>query len=299
MQDTCPICSNTLLRHLHRREISWFCPRCRQKMPNLEQQNVTLNSSCNQVVYNLNKVNNIQPTLLPTVKYQPQLVTTKQLEKNITITQVLDEQSVIVDSLVSKEQKRLEIVDFIISQINSIIINEITDDTSSATSFNGSSETPTPGFLNRRCHVLTNTELNIQDQKTIFPESEKLAVAKIEPNQIIKADFLKDSKLVLLYICQAIILRNPDLLNNQSLQELKNNYTNHNLPTEQIICWLNLIKTAVLDFIASITFEVSESLARQSLHCGQLTVASLPRYPCHPLDTEVANYFDLAIASII
>ncbi len=67
MQDTCPICSNTLLRHLDRCEISWFCSRCRQKMPNFEQQKVTSTSSSNRVVYNLKKIKNIQPTLLPTL----------------------------------------------------------------------------------------------------------------------------------------------------------------------------------------------------------------------------------------
>ncbi len=255
MQDICPICSNTLLRHLDRREISWFCPRCRQKMPNLERQAVTYPSSYAGVVYKLNKVNNTQPTLLPSVQCQPQLAIARQPEKNITITQIVDEQSVIVNSLVHEEQKRLEVVDFIISQINSIIINEI-----------------------------ANTELNITDKKAIFHESKKLAVAKIEPNKLIKADLLKDSKLVLLYICQAIILRNPSILNDRGLQELKNNYTNLDLPTEQIICWLNLIKTAILDFIRRITFDVAESLTGQNIHS---------------LDTEVANYFDLAIASIL
>lgn len=257
MQDICPICSNTLLRHLDRREISWFCPRCRQKMPNLERQAVTSPSSYAGVVYKLNKVNNIQPTLLPlpSVQCQPQLAIATQPEKNITITQIVDEQSVIVNSLVHEEQKRLEVVDFIISQINSIIINEI-----------------------------ANTELNITDKKALFNESEKLAVAKIEPNKLIKADLLKDSKLVLLYICQAIILRNPSILKDRGLQELKNNYTNLDLPTEQIICWLNLIKTAILDFIRRITFDVAESLTGQNIHS---------------LDTEVANYFDLAIASIL
>ncbi len=31
----CPCCSNQLLRHVRLQEIYWFCPSCRQEMPNL------------------------------------------------------------------------------------------------------------------------------------------------------------------------------------------------------------------------------------------------------------------------
>jgi hypothetical protein len=31
----CPCCSQPLLRHARQSKIYWFCPRCRQEMPNL------------------------------------------------------------------------------------------------------------------------------------------------------------------------------------------------------------------------------------------------------------------------
>lgn len=30
----CPCCSHRLLRHIRNHEIYWFCPHCRQDMPN-------------------------------------------------------------------------------------------------------------------------------------------------------------------------------------------------------------------------------------------------------------------------
>lgn len=35
LMNTCPCCSAPLLRHARRGEIYWFCPHCRQEMPNL------------------------------------------------------------------------------------------------------------------------------------------------------------------------------------------------------------------------------------------------------------------------
>ncbi|MBD1912902.1 hypothetical protein [Leptolyngbya sp. FACHB-8] len=33
--NTCPCCSEPLLRHAQRGRIYWFCPHCHQEMPNL------------------------------------------------------------------------------------------------------------------------------------------------------------------------------------------------------------------------------------------------------------------------
>jgi ribosomal protein L37AE/L43A len=32
--NTCPCCSEQLLRHARHNSIYWFCPHCRQEMPN-------------------------------------------------------------------------------------------------------------------------------------------------------------------------------------------------------------------------------------------------------------------------
>ncbi|MGD1808410.1 hypothetical protein ACP6PL_23660 [Dapis sp. BLCC M126] len=33
---TCPCCSTTLLRHIRHNSIYWYCPHCREEMPDLE-----------------------------------------------------------------------------------------------------------------------------------------------------------------------------------------------------------------------------------------------------------------------
>ncbi|MGB3510538.1 MAG: hypothetical protein WBA93_15140 [Microcoleaceae cyanobacterium] len=33
---TCPCCSTTLLRHARHNTIYWYCPHCREEMPDLE-----------------------------------------------------------------------------------------------------------------------------------------------------------------------------------------------------------------------------------------------------------------------
>ena len=34
MKNTCCCCQGNLLRHLNRDRLYWFCPHCRQEMPN-------------------------------------------------------------------------------------------------------------------------------------------------------------------------------------------------------------------------------------------------------------------------
>ncbi|MEW6491310.1 MAG: hypothetical protein AB1589_01990 [Cyanobacteriota bacterium] len=40
--NTCPCCSEQLLRHVRHDSIYWFCPRCKQEMPVLELINAKL-----------------------------------------------------------------------------------------------------------------------------------------------------------------------------------------------------------------------------------------------------------------
>jgi hypothetical protein len=58
--NTCPCCSEHLLRHIRQSSIYWFCPRCKQEMPALElinpkltqkipRVNLRKNSSSNQI----------------------------------------------------------------------------------------------------------------------------------------------------------------------------------------------------------------------------------------------------------
>lgn len=36
-------CHHTLLRHVHRGNLYWFCPQCRQAMPSAEMANAEIN----------------------------------------------------------------------------------------------------------------------------------------------------------------------------------------------------------------------------------------------------------------
>ncbi|AFZ18903.1 hypothetical protein Mic7113_3161 [Allocoleopsis franciscana PCC 7113] len=58
--NTCPCCSEQLLRHIRQSSIYWFCARCKQEMPALElinpkliqkipRVNLRKNSSSNQI----------------------------------------------------------------------------------------------------------------------------------------------------------------------------------------------------------------------------------------------------------
>ncbi|MUG96292.1 hypothetical protein F7734_29720 [Scytonema sp. UIC 10036] len=37
---TCPCCSNQLLRHIRKNQVSWFCRSCWQEMPELNSRNL-------------------------------------------------------------------------------------------------------------------------------------------------------------------------------------------------------------------------------------------------------------------
>ncbi|MEL7036844.1 MAG: hypothetical protein AAFO04_14655 [Cyanobacteria bacterium J06592_8] len=34
--NNCPCCSSTLLRHIRHSEVYWYCPHCREEMPNFD-----------------------------------------------------------------------------------------------------------------------------------------------------------------------------------------------------------------------------------------------------------------------
>ncbi|MDY6782187.1 MAG: hypothetical protein SW833_06480 [Cyanobacteriota bacterium] len=34
--NNCPCCSTQMLRHIRPRHLYWYCPHCRQEMPNFE-----------------------------------------------------------------------------------------------------------------------------------------------------------------------------------------------------------------------------------------------------------------------
>ena len=48
----CICCRDFLIRHLNRRRMYWFCPTCRQEMPNLNSQKIQYS---NNIKYSLTK----------------------------------------------------------------------------------------------------------------------------------------------------------------------------------------------------------------------------------------------------
>lgn len=57
--NTCPCCSEQLLRHIRPSSIYWFCPRCKQEMPALELINPKLKQKIPKV--NLRKNSSSNP----------------------------------------------------------------------------------------------------------------------------------------------------------------------------------------------------------------------------------------------
>ena len=110
-------------------------------------------------------------------------------------------------------------------------------------------------------------------------QSNQLKAQKLKTNKLTKTDFLRDSEIILLYICQAILISDSSILNIENLQILKANYVKLKFPVEQITCLIDVIKTSVIDFINSITSDSS-----QNVHC---------------LVSEVASYFEMVITLMI
>ena len=49
----CPCCNDTLIRLIDHKKIIWFCPSCRQQMPNLEIINKSKNTQENLEIINV------------------------------------------------------------------------------------------------------------------------------------------------------------------------------------------------------------------------------------------------------
>ena len=231
MSTLCPICSDILLRHLYQRKIFWFCPRCNQEMPN----------------FDLIKINTIQKNLLKRDDYLNDHQNSSHKSRSTKNLQLTTQQPKILDLLMTEDKNRLEVVNFILSQINIIVVNTFAD----------------------------------TDQYTVcknFP----LKQVKIQNNKLkktTKINFLRDSEMILLNICQAILVSDSSILNNDRFQGIKANYLQLKFPVEKISCFLDLIKTFVIDFIYSITSDSS-----QNIHC---------------LGLEVASYFEMVITLMV
>lgn len=227
MKDLCPICSGILLRHLHQKELTWFCSRCRQEMPNFDSQ------------YSIEKS---KKSLCQKIKIKH--------SKNITILRYpahhnaqLSSKSLSWLELFVEEYKiRLEVVSFIIIKTKSIINNSL----------------------------VAYTKLSF----------ESLGHDRKRSRQSSSFNCLRDTEIILLYICFAILLQNSNLLKHQYFKDLKVTSTTLNLPVDQKVQVINLMKGAVINFVNHRTFKFLESKSK---------------YSYSYLSLEIGNYFDIVV----
>ena len=109
MKDICPICSSILLRHIHQSKLTWFCPGCRQQMPNFNSKSVLniSNKSLDQRVTKNSK----------TIIYFQD-----QANQN---SQIVGKSLSWLESFIDEGKIRLDIVGFIIKKTKSIINNAV------------------------------------------------------------------------------------------------------------------------------------------------------------------------------
>ena len=129
-------------------------------------------------------------------------------------------------------------------------------------------------ILNKMDIILANTSSNTKKKFRKTALSDRLETANKHTNTLVRANFLRDSKIILLHICQAILFADNAIVNNASLQKLKTNSVHFKLSIEQSL-FIDIIKTLVIDFIYSVAID-----SDRSVDCFAL---------------EVASYFEMAI----
>ena len=103
MNDICPVCSSILLRHLQQHEITWFCSRCRQEMPNLD-----LSKMRSSVLRSRKCQSSQQMSIQPKLK---------------THSDIATEPSTTIDLTIHESKQRLKVVSFVLERINAIVLD--------------------------------------------------------------------------------------------------------------------------------------------------------------------------------
>ena len=170
----------------------------------------------------------------------------KTYSPNPNNTSIVKYKPKIIELFILQDKKRLEVVGFILNSINIILLNLFND---------------------REQHIVKDrSHLN------------QLTAPQIKIDISLKADFISSISIILMYICQAILFYDSSILNKKKLQTFKTDYSNFQLSIDKS-CFLDLIKTLVIDFIYSISSD-----STQSVDCFAL---------------EVNNYFESVIISMI
>ena len=112
----CPCCNDRLLRSIYQKKIIWFCPSCRQQMPNIRMPNKF------QIIQeDLEIINIIQETLSDILS-----VSDAKLQNQDTLVTELP----LLKSFLIRGKLRLYIAELIISHLSKLVVNTITEELS-------------------------------------------------------------------------------------------------------------------------------------------------------------------------
>ncbi len=109
----CPCCKDTLLRSIYHKQIIWFCPSCRQEMPN-----ITIPNQSQIIQEDLGIINITQETLSNILSCTNANLPTQ----NALITDLS-----LLKSFIIRGKLRLYIVDLMIAHLNNLVMNAIAD----------------------------------------------------------------------------------------------------------------------------------------------------------------------------
>lgn len=200
--------------------------------------------SCHQEVpnFNLAEFNGVKEKLVQFNSNRTQHKDAALKRETPNNTSTAEYRSIVIDLLLDRDCKRLKVVNFILNKIDIISVNTLAD----------------------------TEKKNINNNF----QSDRLENDNIQTATSVKANFLRDSEIILLCICQAILFADNAILSNSSLKKLKANTVNFKFTVEQSL-FIDLIKTLVVSFIYSIAID-----SDRSVDCFAL---------------EVASYFEMAI----
>ncbi len=83
--NTCPCCSNKLLRHIRCSNVYWFCSHCRQEMPNFERA-IALSP---QLARKPRRSNGISPLKLPVESFaETDIALKSEKERDLAVSEI-------------------------------------------------------------------------------------------------------------------------------------------------------------------------------------------------------------------
>ncbi len=110
----CPCCNDTLIRLIDHKKIIWFCPSCRQQMPN-----ITIPNQSQTIKEDRGVINITQESLFEILSYN---------NTNLDKQNDLGTELSLLKSFIIRGKLRLYIVDLIIAHLSKLVENAIAAD---------------------------------------------------------------------------------------------------------------------------------------------------------------------------